>query len=147
MNRFERTVVQVAAVALASILSGCTMFAEIHDEQKLDDWAKDNELLAESGRIGWSDYYSQYLQKASATPMAEQGSVVERLGILLTASRLFEQGRLDRDGFDTVRAIIRTYRTIDDPAANTSAREALKRALQDREAAAGDSSSGDQRAR
>jgi hypothetical protein len=136
MNRFERAVMQVAAVALASILSGCTMFAEIHDEQKLDDWAKDNELLAESGRIGWSDYYSQYLQKASATPMAEQGPVIERLGILLTASRLFEQGRLDRNGFDTVRAIIRTYQTIDDPAANTIAREALKRALRDRQAAA-----------
>ena len=136
MNRFERAVMQVTAVALASILSGCTMFAEIHDEQKLDDWAKDNELLAESGRIGWSDYYSQYLQKASATPMAEQGPVIERLGILLTASRLFEQGRLDRNGFDTVRAIIRTYQTIDDPAANTRAREALKGALRDRQAAA-----------
>jgi hypothetical protein len=143
MNRFERIVMQVAAVALASILSGCTMFAEIHDEQKLDDWAKDNELLAESGRIGWSDYYSQYLQKASATPMAEQGPVIERLGILLTASRLFEQGRLDRNGFDTVRAIIRTYQTIDDPAANTIAREALKRALQDRQAAAANAPSVD----
>jgi hypothetical protein len=143
MNRFERIVMQVAAVALASILSGCTMFSEIHDEQKLDDWAKDNELLAESGRIGWSDYYSQYLQKASATPMAEQGPVIERLGILLTASRLFEQGRLDRNGFDTVRAIIRTYQTIDDPAANTIAREALKRALQDRQAAAANAPSVD----
>ena len=123
------------------------MFGEIHDEQQLDDWAKDNELLAESGRIGWSDYYSQYLQKASATPMTNQGLVVERLGILLTASRLFEQGRLDRNGFDTVRAIIRTYQTIDDPAANMIAREVLVRALQDPQTAATNASSMDRRAR
>lgn len=112
------------------------MFAEIHDEQRLDNWAKDNELLAESGRIGWSDYYSQYLQKASATPMTDRGLVVERLGILLTASRLLEQGRLDRNDFDAVRGIIRTYQTIDDAAANMIARQALARALQHRQAAA-----------
>lgn len=123
------------------------MFGEIHDEQQLDDWARDNELLAESGRIGWSDYYSQYLQKASATPMTDQGLVVERLGILLTASRLFEQGRLDREGFDTVRAIIRTYQTIDDPAANMIARGALVRALQRRQAAGTDAPSADGRGR
>jgi hypothetical protein len=138
---------RVAAVVLASILFGCTMFGEVHDEQQLDDWAKDNELLAESGRIGWSDYYSQYLQKASATPMTDQGLVLERLGILLTASRLFEQGRLDRSGFDTVRAIVRAYQTIDDPAANMIAREVLVRALQDPQAAATNASSVGRRAR
>ena len=147
MNRFKRTVMRVAAVVLAGVLFGCTMFAEIHDEQQLDNWARDNELLAESGRIGWSDYYSQYLQKASATPMTNQGLVVERLGIMLTASRLFEEGRLDRNGFDAVRAIIRTYQTIDDPAANMIAREVLARALQRRTAAATDSPSTDERGR
>jgi hypothetical protein len=138
---------RIALVILASIACGCTMFGEIYDEQRLDDWARDNELLAESGRIGWADYYSQYLQKASATPMADQGLVVERLGILLAASRLFEEGRLDRNGFDAVRAVMRAYQTTDEAAANMMAREVLVRALQNPKTAATSRSSTDQSAR
>jgi hypothetical protein len=105
------------------------MFKEIHDEQEIDNWAKDGESLAEAGRINWSDYYSQYLQKIAATPVTNRALVVERLGIMITASQFYEQGRLDRDGFDSVRRIIRTYQTIDDAAANLLAREALVRVL------------------
>lgn len=131
---------RAAVVAVAIGVGGCAMFKEIHDEQQLDNWAKDNEVLAEAGRIAWSEYYSQYLQKAAATPMNNQGLVLERLGILVTASQLFEQGRLARDDFDAVRRIIRTYRTIDDAAANTMARAALVRALERRPASGADGS-------
>ena len=121
---------RAASLALALLFAACTMVKEIHDEQQLDNWAKDNEPLAESGKIAWSDYYSQYLQKASATSMNNQGLIVERLGILATASKLYERGRLNREDFDAVRGIIRRYQTIDDAAANAAARAALVKGLE-----------------
>ena len=84
----------------------------------------------------WSDYYSQYLQKITATPVTGQGLVVEHLGIMITASQFYDQGRLDMDGFDSVRRIIRTTQTIDDAAANLLAPQALVRALERKESAA-----------
>jgi len=125
-----RLIVRSTVIVLAILLSACTMFREIHDEQEIDNWAKDGELLAQSGRMKWSVYYEQYLEKITATPVTSQGLVVERLGIMITASQFYEQGRLDRAGFDSVRRIVKTYQTIDDPAANLLAREALVRALE-----------------
>ena len=49
---------------------------------------------------------------------------------MITASLFYEQGRLDRTGFESVQRIVRTYQTIDDPAANMLARSALVRALE-----------------
>jgi hypothetical protein len=70
-----------------------------------------------------------------------QGPVVERLGIMITAALFYEQGRLDKAGFDSVRDIMRTYQTIDDAAANLLARDALVRALEHRDKAASPRSS------
>jgi len=56
--------------------------------------------------------------------------VVERLGIMITASLFYERGRLDKSGFDSVQRIVRTYQTLDDPAANLLARNALVKALE-----------------
>jgi hypothetical protein len=62
-----------------------------------------------------------------------QGPVIEGAGIMLTAALFFEQGRLDRAGFDSVRGVMRKYQTIDDAAANLLAREALVRALEQKD--------------
>lgn len=118
----------VAALALL-LLCGCSLLKEIHDAQQIENWAKDNEPLAESGQLKWSQFYTQYLEKAAATPGSDQNRMTERLGILLSASRLYEDGRLDRVGFDSVRRVARTYQRVDGPAANRLAREALVRAL------------------
>ncbi len=123
---------RTAVTALAIVLCGCSMFKEIHDVQEIDNWAKDHEPLAESGRIKWSQFYAQYLEKVAATPASDQVWVVERLGILVTASRFYEEGRLDKPAFDSIRGIARTYQKLDDPAANMLAREALVRALEER---------------
>ena len=118
-----------AAVALALSLGGCAIFTETHGIQEVDNWVRRNEPLAESGKMKWSEFYSRYLEKVSATPVISQSPVVERLGIMITASLFYEQGRLDKSGFDSVQRIVRTYRTLDDPAANLLARNALVRAL------------------
>src|SRR5207244_738995 len=101
------------------------MFEEIHRIQEVDNWARNNEPLAESGKLKWSEFYAQYLERVSATPVISQGPVVERLGIMITASLFYEQGRLDKAAFDSVQRIVRTYQTIDDPTANMLARDAL----------------------
>lgn len=105
--------------------------------QQIDNWAKDNEPLAESGQIKWSQFYAQYLEKISATPASDQGWVMERLGIMVTAARFYEEGRIDKAAFDSIRRTVLTYQKIDDPAANRLAREALVRALEERRQAAG----------
>jgi len=76
----------------------------------------------------WSDFYKQYLERVAAAPVISQSPVVERLGIMITASLFYEEGRLDKAGFDSVQRIVRTYQTIEDPAANMLARNALVRA-------------------
>jgi len=131
--------VRAAAIAFVILLGGCTMFEEIHRIQEVDNWARNNEPLAESGKLKWSEFYARYLERVSATPVISQGPVVERLGIMITASLFYEQGRLDKAAFDSVQRIVRTYQTIDDPTANMLARDALVRALEQR---AADPSSG-----
>jgi hypothetical protein len=56
--------------------------------------------------------------------------VVERLGIMVTASVFYERGRIDKASFDSVRGIVKKYQTLDDPAANLLARNALVKALE-----------------
>jgi hypothetical protein len=121
---------RIAIIALVIFLSGCALAREIHDGQQLANWARDNEPLAESGSMKWSEYYAEYYRKVAATPSPDQARVAERLGILIAASLFYEQGRLDKAGFDSVRRVIRTYETIDDAAANALGRDALVRALQ-----------------
>jgi hypothetical protein len=129
-NRF---LLCTALACCAILLAGCALFEEIYKVQEIENWARDTELQAESGRIRWSQYYAQYLDKVAAVPASDQGWVSERLGILMTAARLYEEGRLDKAAFDSIRGIVRTYRKIDDPAANTLARAALVGALRERE--------------
>jgi hypothetical protein len=79
----------------------------------------------------WSEFYSQYLEKVSNTPVISQSPVVERLGIMVTASIFYERGRIDKTAFDSVQGIVRKYQTIDDPAANFLARAVLVKALEE----------------
>jgi hypothetical protein len=81
----------------------------------------------------WSVYYARYYEKVAAASVISQGPVIEGAGIMLTAALFFEQGRLDRAGFDSVRGIMRKYQTVDDAAANLLAREALVRALEQKD--------------
>lgn len=118
------------AVILALALPACGLFQETYDIQEVDNWVRSNEPLAESGQMRWSVYYARYYEKVAAAPVISQGPVIEGAGIMLTAALFFEQGRLDRAGFDSVRGIMRKYQTIDDAAANLLAREALVRALE-----------------
>ena len=120
----------VQAAVFAVSLCGCAIFSETYGIQEVDNWAAKNEPLAESGKMKWSEFYSQYLEKVSATPVISQGPVVERLGIMITASLFYERGRLDKNGFDSVQSIVRKYQTLDDPAANLLARNALVKALE-----------------
>jgi hypothetical protein len=119
------------ALALALPLAGCAIFTETYDIQEVDNWAAKNEPLAEAGKMKWSEFYSQYLEKVSSTPVISQSPVVERLGIMVTASIFYERGRIDKTGFDSVQGIVRKYQTIDDPAANFLARAALVKALEE----------------
>jgi len=118
------------ALALALSLCGCAIFTETHGIQEVDNWAAQNEPLAESGKIKWSEFYSQYLEKVSATPVINNSPVVERLGIMVTASLFYEHGRIDKAGFNSVQGIVRKYQTIDDAAANLLARNALVKAVE-----------------
>ena len=120
---------RAAAAVLALSLCGCAIFSETHGIQEVDNWVRSHEPLAESGKMKWSDFYAQYLERVSAAPVISQGPVVERLGIMITAALLYERGRIDRARFDSVRSIVRKYQTLDDPAANLLARSALVRAL------------------
>jgi hypothetical protein len=117
------------SVVLALSLHGCAIFTETYGIQEVDNWAARNEPLAESGKIKWSEFYAQYLEKVSATPVISQSPVVERLGIMVTTSIFYERGRIDKAAFDSVQGIVRKYQTLDDPAANLLARNALVKAL------------------
>lgn len=119
-----------AAVALAVSLCGCAIFTETYGIQDVDNWAAQNEPLAEAGKMKWSEFYSLYLEKVSATPVISNSPVVERLGIMVTASLFYERGRIDKAAFDSVQGIVRKYQTIDDPAANLLARNALVKAIE-----------------
>ena len=141
MNCFRRKVTLIAAAILALALSGCAIFEETYGIQDVDNWVRSNEPLAESGRMKWSEFYARYLEKVAAAPVISQGPVVERLGIMITAALFYEQGRLDKAGFDSVRGIMSRYETIDDAAANLLARDALVRALEQTDKAAGPRSS------
>ena len=136
MKRLPSMLTRTATAAVALALCGCAIFSETYGIQEVDNWVRRNEPLAESAKMKWSDFYARYLEKVSATPVISQSPVVERLGIMITASLFYEQGRLDKTGFDSVQRIVRTYQTIDDPAANMLAREALVQALQTKETAA-----------
>lgn len=127
---------RIAAVILALALSACGIFQETYGIQEVDNWVRSNEPLAESGQIKWSVYYARYYEKVAAAPVISQSPVIEGAGIMLTAALFYEQGRLDRAGFDSVRGIMRKYQTIDDAAANLLAREALVRALGQKDKAA-----------
>lgn len=129
------SVIQAAAIALW--LCGCAIFTETHGIQEVDNWVAQNEPLAESGKIKWSEFYSQYLEKVSAAPVISQGPVVERVGIMVTASLFYERGGIDKAGFDSVQSIVRKYQTIDDYAANQLARNALVKAIERSEKAQG----------
>ncbi len=120
---------RTAAAVLVLSLCGCAIFSETYAIQEVDNWARSNEPLAESGKMKWSDFYARYLEKVSATPALSQSPVVERLGIMITAALFYERGRIDRARFDSVQGIVRKYQTLDDPAANLLARSALVRAL------------------
>ena len=135
MTRFQSMLERRAAIAIFALsLGGCAIFSETYGIQEVDNWARRNEPLAESGKMKWSEFYAQYLERVSATPVISQGPVVERLGIMIAASLFYEQGRLDKAAFDSVQRIVRTYQTIDDAAANMLARDALVRALEQRAA-------------
>jgi len=123
--------ISAAAAALAVSLCGCAIFTETYGIQEVDNWAAKNEPLAESGKMKWSEFYSQYLEKVSAAPVISNSPVVERLGLMVTASLFYERGRLDKAGFDSVRSIVHKYQTIDDPAANLLARNALVKSLEE----------------
>lgn len=122
---------QGAVAALALWLCGCAIFTETYGIQEVDNWAARNEPMAESGKMKWSEFYSQYLEMVSATPVISHSPVVERLGIMVTASVFYERGRIDKTAFDSVQSIVRKYQTIDDPAANLLARNALVKALEE----------------
>jgi hypothetical protein len=128
MNR--NSLFRVAVAASAVLLCGCAVFTETYGFQDVDNWAARNEPLAESGKMKWSDFYSQYLEKVSATPVINHSPVVERIGIMVTASLFYERGRIDRTAFDSVQGIVRKYQTLDDPTANLLARNALVKALE-----------------
>jgi hypothetical protein len=130
MSRFRRKITPIAAAILALALSGCAIFAETYGIQEVDNWVRSNEPLAESGRMKWSEYYARYFEKVAAAPVISQGPVIEGAGIMLTAALFYEQGRMDRAGFDSVRGVMRKYQTVDVAAANLLAREALVRALE-----------------
>ena len=119
-----------AAVALSFLLFGCAIFTETYGIQEVDDWAAINEPLARSGKMKWSEFYTRYLEKVSATPVIGQGPVVETLGILVAAALFHERGRLSEAEFEAIQRIVRTYQSIDDAAANVLARAALVRALE-----------------
>ena len=136
MDRFPSMLTRTATAMVVLSLYGCAIFSETYGIQEVDNWVRSNEPLAESGKMKWSDFYARYLEKVSATPVISQSPVVERLGIMTTASLFYEQGRLDKAGFDSVQRIVRTYQTIDDAAANMLARDALVRALEPKAAAA-----------
>src|SRR5882724_3694981 len=130
MNSRHSTFVIALSAALALSLGGCAMFTETYGIQDVDNWAANNEPLAESGKMKWSEFYSQYLEKVSATPVISQSPVVERIGIMVTASLFYERGRIDKTAFDSVQSIVRKYQTLDDPAANLLARNALVKAIE-----------------
>jgi hypothetical protein len=136
MNRFRRTAADIAAVIFILVLPACGIFQETYGIQEVDNWVRSNEPLAESGQMKWSVYYAGYFEKVAATPVISEGPVMEGAGIMLTAALFFEQGRLDRAGFDSVRGVMRKYQTVDDAAANLLAREALVRALEQKNKAA-----------
>jgi len=142
MNRFRGKITPIAAAILTLALSGCAMFEETYDIQEVDNWVRSNEPLAESGRMKWSEYYARYFEKVAAAPVISQGPVIEGAGIMVTAALFYEQGRLDRAGFDSVRGIMRKYQTVDDAAANLLAREALVQALEQKDKAAPRSEAG-----
>jgi hypothetical protein len=135
MNRLRHRITCIAAAILALSLSACAIFEETHGIQEVDNWVRSNEPLAESGRMKWSVFYARYFEKVAAAPVISQGPVIEGAGIMLTAALFYEQGRMDRAGFDSVRDVMRKYQTIDDAAANLLAREALVRALEQKDKA------------
>jgi hypothetical protein len=120
----------ISAGVAALLLCGCAIFTETYGIQDVDNWAAKNEPLAEAGKMKWSEFYSQYLERVSATPVISNSPVVERLGIMVTASLFYERGRIDKAAFDSVQGIVRKYQTIDDPAANLLARNALVKAIE-----------------
>jgi hypothetical protein len=130
----------IAALIVALALPACGLFQEIYGIQEVDNWVRSNEPLAESGQMKWSVYYAQYYEKVASAPVISQSPVIEGAGIMLTAALFFEQGRLDREAFDSVRSTMRKYQAVDEAAANLHAREALVRALRQKGKAASRSS-------
>jgi hypothetical protein len=128
--RPAHTLSGAAAAALALLLGGCAIFTETYGIQDVDNWAAKNEPLAEAGKMKWSEFYSQYLEKVSATPVINNSPIVERLGIMVTASVFYERGRIGKSDFESIQGIVRKYQTIDDLAANLLARNALVKAIE-----------------
>src|SRR5258708_26342433 len=120
---------RTAAAVLALSLCGCAIFSETHGMQEVDDWVRSYEPLAESGKMKWSDFYAQYLEKVSAAPVISQSPVVERLGIMITAPRFCGRCPIGRGWVDSMQNRVRECQALDDPAANLLARGALVRAL------------------
>src|SRR5258708_11411191 len=110
MTRFQNMFERRSAIAIFALsLAGCAIFTETYGIQEVDNWARRNEPLAESGKMKWSDFYAQYLEKVSATPVISHSPVVQRLGIIITPSLFYHQGPLHKPGFDSSHPLARTY--------------------------------------
>jgi hypothetical protein len=121
-----------APLVIWLMLSGCTpqMLKEVYTAQQVDNWAESHERLAESGRMPWSEYYRELYQQTESAPINNRSVVLEQLGILSTAAFFYEKGILTRADFESVRGIVKKLRTVNDPLANSLARDALAEKLQ-----------------
>lgn len=79
--------------AVSFLLLGCA-------SQQIAKWASDTRPLAESGKLKWSEYYSQLYQQVLAAPIPNKGSTLENVNNMILISQGFEAGKISKDDFD-----------------------------------------------
>jgi len=82
----------IIAVLALLILTGCAT-------QKLNRWVAENRLLAESGKIKWSEYYSNLYQKTLYTPMENKGETLDVINNMILVSQNYEAGTMNKEQF------------------------------------------------
>lgn len=111
------------AVAFVLALSGCA-------GNRLKQWSSEHKPLAEQGKMLWSDYYTQLYAKALESNIANKGSVLERINIMIYVSKEHESGRMTKDYFDYMTRLAQAAQAADDERSSMQSKRAMASALQ-----------------
>lgn len=94
---------------VALVLFGCASPQQSAQMQELKRWQAQAKSNAESGRMKWSAYYSEYWERLNVMPPHPQKTDLQQsLAELIPIARQYESGQISKDQFEDYRRLLQT---------------------------------------